>query len=245
MLPMPFGNPRTYAGHAGVDFPKPSGSLVRASGAGRVTSRGFINARAGNGVTVQYDNGPLVLYCHYNSLAQVPPVTSRVGYGTPIGEVGYSGNVVPKGPAGSHLHMEIMSGSGAHTFAGIWRHFTRDAVVGAPSSGPAGISITNAREDQDMIQVRVNRGPIFTIAPGHIAHAKAGADVDTVKNVISVVDERHELNADQFWNLLDAAGVPRDVVRLHGDGTADVKNPTTGAHEAGGLWRWDRIGTGV
>lgn len=30
-LKIPFSNPATYAGHSGVDFPQPRGTVVRAS----------------------------------------------------------------------------------------------------------------------------------------------------------------------------------------------------------------------
>ena len=47
MLPIPFGNPSTYPGHSGVDFPQSSGTRIPASGNGTVTFRGWLNDRAG------------------------------------------------------------------------------------------------------------------------------------------------------------------------------------------------------
>ena len=126
MLPIPFAKHTTYPGHSGVDFPYGTGTLVRASGPGRIVSRGWHNNRAGYGVVVQYDGGPSVLYCHFVNLNSSPGVGTRVNEGTVIGAVGSTGR-----STGPHLHMEIMSGAGAHTNAGIWKHFTSSRVVGA------------------------------------------------------------------------------------------------------------------
>lgn len=121
MLDLPFANHTTYPGHSGVDFPYRSGTPILASGAGTVTRAGWINNRAGYGVVIAYDRGPDVLYCHMRA-AFYPP--TRVRYGTVIGEVGSTGN-----STGPHLHMEIVRGTGSHTYAGIWRYFSKTNVI--------------------------------------------------------------------------------------------------------------------
>lgn len=126
MLPIPFSNPTTYSGHSGVDFPKSAGTAIRASGPGRITGRRWQNDNAGYSTLIQYDNGPLVLYCHQPNLNAIPAVGSRVSEGTVIGAVGSTGR-----STGPHLHMEIMVGTGAHTYDGVWKHFTRSRVVGS------------------------------------------------------------------------------------------------------------------
>lgn len=123
-LALPFPNPTTYAGHSGVDFPQATGTAIRASGAGRIVQRGWLNGRAGWSVQVAYDGGPTVLYCHLPNLDAVPAVGTRVAFGSVIARVNNSGN-----STGPHLHMEIMVGAGANTYAGIWNHFTRSAVM--------------------------------------------------------------------------------------------------------------------
>ena len=132
-LPIPFGNPHTYPGHSGVDFPGHAGEPIRASGPGRITTRGS-NRRGGFYVWVQYDNGTRVGYHHMNSHAGTPAAGSRVAEGSVLGYVGWAGNVRPAGRAGAHLHSEVY---GHATTSGYWRHFDRGRVVGqpAPSGG--------------------------------------------------------------------------------------------------------------
>lgn len=132
MLPQPFGNPSTYAGHSGVDYPQGTGTPIRASGNGTVVYRGWLNGNAGYSTQVRYDGGPTVLYCHQPNLDRVPGEGTRVGEGSVIGQVGSTGR-----STGPHLHMEIMVGSGAHTYSGIWNHFSR-TVIGGNSNAPLG-----------------------------------------------------------------------------------------------------------
>lgn len=126
-LAMPFGNPNTYAGHSGVDFPQATGTIVRASEPFTVVRRGWLNNRAGNGVQVRYDNrnGLEVLYCHFNNQNYIPSVGAKGDKGFGIGSVGSTGN-----STGPHLHMEIMVGNGASTYDGVWNYFNRGLVVG-------------------------------------------------------------------------------------------------------------------
>lgn len=123
---MPFGNPDTYPGHSGVDFGQSRGTVFRASGPGVVTDRWW-NSRGGGWISVRYDAGCEVGYCHMDSHAGCPPVGTRVVEGTALGLVGNSGN-----STGPHLHAEVF---GYATTAGFWQWFTPNRVVGhgAPS----------------------------------------------------------------------------------------------------------------
>ena len=122
-LPIPLGNPTTYAGHSGVDFGQRRGTIFRASGNGTVKTLGR-NARGGFYIWVHYDHGPLVGYHHMDSHEGCPPVNSRVSEGSQLGYVGNTGN--SKGP---HLHSEV---SGYATTDGYWRFFDKSRVVGTP-----------------------------------------------------------------------------------------------------------------
>src|SRR5690606_31949003 len=106
-------------GHSGVDFPVAAGLPIRASGAGAITFRGWLNNNAGYSTIVDYDNGPTVLYCHQPGTAAIPATDTRVIEGSVIGEVGSSGN-----STGPHLHLEIIDGFKAHTPDGIWHYFS-------------------------------------------------------------------------------------------------------------------------
>ncbi len=183
-LAMPFSNPTTYAGHSGVDFPQPTGTPILASAAGRITKSGWINSRAGYGVQIAYDGGPEVLYCHQPEPAARPGVGSRVGFGGSLGQVGSTGN-----STGPHLHMEIMVGSGAHTYAGIWNHFTRSAVM---QGGLGNITTRPTADVQRLVGAKADGiyGP------------------DTVAKV-TAWQRKNGLTADGIWGpKSDAKGFP-------------------------------------
>lgn len=150
MLPIPFAKFTTYAGHSGVDFPYGTGTLIRASGPGRVTYRGWLNGNAGYSTQVAYDNGPTVLYCHQPNVDRIPAVGTRVSEGSVIGQVGSTGR-----STGPHLHMEIMVGRGAHTYAGVWNYFTKGSVVGSGGGSTGGSA--NVAGGQRTASAVVNR----------------------------------------------------------------------------------------
>jgi len=145
MLPIPFNNPATYAGHSGVDYAGHSGDPIPASGPGKVVSRGR-NDRGGFNIWVQYDGGPLVGYHHMNSHEGCPSVGERVTLGQRLGYVGWSGRVFPAGRDGAHLHSEV---SGHATTAGYWRFFDRTRVVGAVAAGGSSSKPTPTKPEPD------------------------------------------------------------------------------------------------
>lgn len=140
-LPMPFGNPATYAGHSGVDYPQARGTVFRASGHGRVRNIGK-NARGGNYIWVKYDGIPAVGYHHMDTPTTLVRVGQEVWEGTPLGRVGSLGQF----STGPHLHSEV---EGYGTTAGYWQFFDRNRVVGQASPAGGG-STTPGNEEDDM-----------------------------------------------------------------------------------------------
>jgi murein DD-endopeptidase MepM/ murein hydrolase activator NlpD len=161
LIPIPFGNPYTYAGHSGVDFPQMRGTPFRASATGVVSSIDY-SPRAGHTVWVRYDNGPNVGYCHMDYRTSNVRVGQRVSEGTILGLVGSLG-LASTGP---HLHVEV---AGHATTAGFWKFFDRNRVVGQGSSageeekGPfMSLSSAEQREMLNLLRDVQNRirGPI-------------------------------------------------------------------------------------
>lgn len=107
--PMPSGHLTSCYGqrwgtlHAGIDIAAPSGTPVRAVGAGRVVSAGWNYGGYGISVMVDHGNGYLTHYAHL-SAARVRP-GQRVAAGTIIGREGSTGD-----STGPHLHFEVHKG---------------------------------------------------------------------------------------------------------------------------------------
>jgi murein DD-endopeptidase MepM/ murein hydrolase activator NlpD len=100
----PFGNrvdPFTgrVAFHPGIDFPWPTGTLVRSAGAGKVSFVGQINGY-GNAVDIDCGGGIVDRYGHLSAFLVKKGDT--VDTGTPIGRVGSTGR-----STGPHLHFEV------------------------------------------------------------------------------------------------------------------------------------------
>lgn len=143
-LPIPFGNPATYEGHSGIDFPVPRGSVIRASGPGTVVTRAK-NSAGGYYVFVRYDAIPAfpVGYHHMDSHLGVPAVSTRVQEGTRLGFVGSLG----ARSTGPHLHSEV---SGHRTTDGYWQFFDRTRVVGAPAASASTPAPPTQSEEDEM-----------------------------------------------------------------------------------------------
>lgn len=166
LLPIPFSNPYTYAGHSGVDFPQNRGTAFRASGPGTVTSIDYA-PRPGNTVWVQYDNGPLVGYAHMDKRTTDVQVRSRVQEGTILGRVGSLGTA----STGPHLHVEV---NGYATTAGFWRFFDRNRVVGASSGGGSG-TLPGKDDDMDARQNMMLERLFQELLPGEAGVKTAGS----------------------------------------------------------------------
>ncbi|GAT81819.1 putative Secreted peptidase [Streptomyces sp. F-3] len=85
--------------HTGVDFAVPTGTPVRAVGAGTVVSAGWGGAY-GNQVVIRLNDGHYAQYAHLSSISV--SVGQSVSTGQRIGLSGATGNVT-----GPHLHFEI------------------------------------------------------------------------------------------------------------------------------------------
>ena len=93
----PFSGGRAF--HAGIDYPKPAGTLVLSAGYGKVT---FAGERSGYGklVEITHGNGLVTRYGHLSTyLVKKGQV---VDTGTPIAKVGSTGR-----STGPHLHFEV------------------------------------------------------------------------------------------------------------------------------------------
>lgn len=133
MLPIPFDNPSTYPGHAGVDFGQSRGTLIPASGPGVVSALTYA-PKPGYVTWVRYDEYPdyEVGYCHQDSPDR-PAIGTRVNEGDWLGWVGSTGT----NSDGPHLHLETDPGG---TYAAVWDLFTAARIVGratTPTPDPA------------------------------------------------------------------------------------------------------------
>ena len=90
--------------HKGIDFAAPSGTPIKAAGAGRVVSRGR-SGGYGNVVVLAHSNGVTTLYGHMSRFAKGLSVGDRVAQGQVIGYVGMTGLAT-----GPHLHFEVLVG---------------------------------------------------------------------------------------------------------------------------------------
>jgi murein DD-endopeptidase MepM/ murein hydrolase activator NlpD len=86
--------------HKGVDYAAPTGTPIRASGAGRIEFAGR-KGGYGNAVIVNHGNGITTLYGHMSRFSKAARSGSRVEQGEIIGYVGATGAAT-----GPHLHYE-------------------------------------------------------------------------------------------------------------------------------------------
>ena len=108
--PSPYAGEPAYLGyptfHAGIDFGAPAGTPLFAP------ADGVASPRVGSGgnliETLDLGNGYRFTYMHLSRQLASGPVRR----GDPIGLVGYSGYVVPAGPGGAHLHLELAGPDG-------------------------------------------------------------------------------------------------------------------------------------
>jgi hypothetical protein len=97
------------------------------------------------------------------------------------------------------------------------------------------IPVTPAMEDPVSLPLKLDDQHLFVLSPGAITHLTH--DADYVRNVLVPDDQWIPVNKDQMNALLDAHGVPRDIVDPH---NGAVYNPASQQHEKGGYWSWVR-----
>ena len=86
--------------HKGIDFAAPTGTPIKAAGAGRIVSRGR-SGGYGNVIVLAHSKGVTTLYGHMSRFAKGLSVGSRVEQGQVIGYVGMTGLAT-----GPHVHYE-------------------------------------------------------------------------------------------------------------------------------------------
>lgn len=91
-------------GHSGIDYACPAGTEILASADGIVMAAGWDRTGYGFRIILKHDDGRATLYAHLESINVL--TLEKVCQGEVIGKSGWSGNVVPAGPAGAHLHFE-------------------------------------------------------------------------------------------------------------------------------------------
>lgn len=151
--------------HTGADFV--GFDTARAVLGGRVTHAGPLNDRAGTAVVIDVDDSDGVVtthtYFHLNSVA-VRSGTD-VAEGAELGTVGWTGHVVPAGPAGKHLHMEVRfwRANGVSTTDPVpWIQDRTSAFAGLSSAQVASLMRSPAVE----YIVRAPNGTVVHIVPG-------------------------------------------------------------------------------
>lgn len=87
--------------HKGVDYAAPTGTAIRAAGAGRIVERGW-KGGYGNAIVIQHGKTYSTLYGHMSRFAPDLKVGSHVQQGQTIGYVGMTGLAT-----GPHLHYEF------------------------------------------------------------------------------------------------------------------------------------------
>ena len=91
-------------GHNGVDYAGNLGDPVFAAADGTVEKIGFDPTGWGNYIRLRHGTATTI-YAHLKMV--VVMLGDTVTVGQKIGEMGYSGNVVPRGPEGTHLHFGL------------------------------------------------------------------------------------------------------------------------------------------
>lgn len=88
--------------HKGVDYAAPRGTVVKASGKGKIIFRGSLRGY-GKTVIIQHGERYRTLYAHLDDYRRAQRMGSFVNQGDPIGYVGSSGLAT-----GPHLHYEFL-----------------------------------------------------------------------------------------------------------------------------------------
>jgi murein DD-endopeptidase MepM/ murein hydrolase activator NlpD len=89
-----------------VDFANGNcGDPVFAAAGGEVQKVSY-GTNSGNYVKIVHPNGAITTYGHLAKT--MVAVGEKVSQGQIIGQIGYTGYTIPKGPEGCHLHFDVM-----------------------------------------------------------------------------------------------------------------------------------------
>lgn len=91
--------------HTGLDFAGSPGTPIQAVMGGTVISAGSCGCAYGNLTKIRHGDGLEFYYAHQKKV--LVAAGEQVRAGQVIGQVGWTGNVRPRGPGGSHLHLEV------------------------------------------------------------------------------------------------------------------------------------------
>ena len=91
-------------GHSGIDYGCPLGTEILASADGTVIFAGWDTTGYGNLVVIRHPDGNATYYAHLQKINV--KTMQAVKQSDIIGTAGWTGNVVPAGPGGCHLHFE-------------------------------------------------------------------------------------------------------------------------------------------
>lgn len=207
-------------GHRGIDFNGNNPDAERwlnttdrpgAVADGDVVHAGWTSDCLGNGVVLRHDDGWYSGYFHLSSIANLP---SRVGRGTPLGNIGKTGSL--ECSTGVHLHLTIGANySGAVGGGTHWvDHTDPFAFISARLSGPIPeVPKPPTMEDSSMRIVRDPAGHHYAIAPGFIRYVVT-ADLANYMVPIYNPKEIGLVNLTEDWQWLavvDANALPREA----------------------------------
>lgn len=109
----PFGQPRSYGKHEGIDIDGYNGQrldsnvngIVFYTGTGKTKNKIGIPWQYGNTVVIHSSDGLYHIYAHLKTITV--KAGQKIGVGQQIGEIGFTGSVMSNGGDGSHLHYEV------------------------------------------------------------------------------------------------------------------------------------------
>ena len=186
--------------HTGIDFywGSISGETIYAVDGGVVVYAGYgsgVHYGFGNMVLINHGNGRYTLYAHMNDTPKVSVSTTPISQGTPLGNVGRTGNVT-----GIHLHFEVRS-SAAQSTAVNPKPYLEDLPV--PSQ-------VNPFADNKLVNYG---GSVYRMAGG----APLYVDYDYYYNKIGAPGSTGLTEAQ--WNQIkDNTPANGTIVRAHGGG---------------------------
>lgn len=193
--------------HPGTDYGTPENTPLVAAISGTVTTYARGNQATGRGNEVVITNGSTqVKYCHLNRIDVANG--SQVTEGQQVGLCGWTGYVLPKSPAGSHLHFETLVN-------GVYKNpetmYTNNS---APSAGGNGVAII---QDAPNWYARLNKlhQQVRGRELGQATFKKfVGMDTLKVMEIFSDDKEADQVQAAQAWALANRTAVEKQLADL-------------------------------